>query len=375
MKKYKKTLPNNKFYAVLRKILEKIRPSSLSIKDQTFFIKRLSYFIKAGITIMESLHMIREQTIPKKYTRMLDIIIRDISNGQFLSTSLSKFKGVFGEFAINIIHVGETSGTLSQNLEYLADELKKKQQLRQKIIGASIYPIVITLATLGITAFLMIYLFPKIMPVFLSLNMTLPISTRIVIFISDSLRNYSYHIITFIVVFGIGFFITFKKSYLFHYYFDKFVLKMPIVGKVIQYYNMTNFTRTMGLLLKSGITLNEALPIISKTTVNLVYKKEYQFMLRTINQGERMSFYLNKRMKLFPDVLSQIIAVGERSGNLSNSFVYLSDLYEGEVDDFTKNLSGLIEPVLMIFMGILVGFIAISIITPIYGITQHLSPK
>src|SRR3990167_11412800 len=247
--------------------------------------------------------------------------------------------------------------------------------LRKKIIGASIYPIVITLATVGITAFLMIYLFPKIMPVFSSLNMTLPISTRIVIFISDSLRNYSYHIITFIMVFGIGFFITLKKSHLFHYYFDKFILKMPVIGKIVQYYNMTNFTRTMGLLLKSGITLNEALPIVSKTTVNLVYKKEYQSMLRTINQGERMSFYLNKKMKLFPDVLSQIISVGERSGNLSNSFIYLSDLYEGEVDDFTKNLSGLIEPVLMIFMGILVGFIAISIITPIYGITQHLSPK
>src|SRR3989344_6383906 len=111
MKKYKKTLPNNKFYAVLRKILEKIRPSSLSIKDQTFFIKRLSYLIKAGVTVMESLHMIREQTVPRKYIRMLDTLIRDISNGQFLSTSLSKFKGVFGEFAINIIHVGETSGT------------------------------------------------------------------------------------------------------------------------------------------------------------------------------------------------------------------------------------------------------------------------
>jgi type II secretory pathway component PulF len=346
--------------------------SRLSIKDQTFFIKRLSFLIKAGIPVTESLHMIREQTSAKRYSKILDTIIEDVSNGQFLSSSLSKFKGMFGEFAINIVHVGETSGILSQNLEYLADELKKKQMLRQKVIGAFIYPAVVTLATLGITSFLMIYLFPKITPVFSSLHMTLPISTRIVIFISNSLINYGWYIISVIIILTAAFWIILKKSKIFHYYFDKYVLKIPILGRIMQGYNLANATRTMGLLLKSSITISEALPIVSKTTSNLVYKKEFQSMVLVVNKGERISAYLKKKGNLFPEVLSQIIAVGERSGNLSNSFIYLSELYEGEVDDFTKNLSSMIEPVLMVFMGILVGFIAISIITPIYSITQNL---
>jgi type IV pilus assembly protein PilC len=365
-------MKKNKLGEMLQKVSKGMSSSHLSVKDQTFFIKRLSFLIKAGIPVIESLHMIREQTAAKRYAKILDTIIEDVSNGQFLSTSLAKFRGMFGEFAVNIVHVGETSGILSQNLEYLADELKKKQQLRQKVIGAFIYPAVVTFATLGITSFLMVYLFPKIIPVFSSLHMTLPISTRIVIFISNSLINYGWYIISFIIIFVAAFWVTLKKSKSFHYYFDKYVLKVPILGKIIQGYNLANTTRTMGLLLKSSITISEALPIVSKTTSNLVYKKEFQSMVSVINKGERISAYLKKKKNLFPEVLSQIIAVGERSGNLSNSFIYLSDLYEGEVDDFTKNLSSMIEPVLMIFMGILVGFIAISIITPIYSITQNL---
>ena len=359
----------------IKKFLKKIPNSRLSIKDQTFFIKRLSFLIKADIPIVESLQMIREQTNSKKFNKILDVIINDVSNGKFLSTALSKFRDMFGEFVINIVHFGETSGILSQNLEYLADELKKKQQLRQKIIGALVYPIVVTLATIAITVFLVVYLFPKIMPIFSSLHMTLPLSTRILLFISNVLQNYGYYIFFFILLLVVVFFIALKKSNSFHYYFDKFTLKIPIIGKIVQYYNLTNSTRTMGLLLKSGISLSEVLPIVSKTTLNLVYKKEFQTVSHIINKGEKISTYFKKRKDLFPDVLSQIISVGERSGNLSNSFIYISELYEAEVDDFTKNLSGLVEPVMMIFMGILVGFIAVSIITPIYSITQNLSPR
>ena len=152
-------------------------------------------------------------------------------------------------------------------------------------------------------------------------------------------------------------------------------MKIPIVGQIIQYYNLANSTRTLGLLLKSGINVSDAIPITGKTTSNLVYKHEFKNLGEIINRGERLSNYLKTKKAVFPDVLTQIVSVGERSGNLSNSLIYLSEMYEAEVDDFTKNLTNLIEPILMIFMGIIVGFIAISIITPIYGITQHLQPK
>ena len=210
------------------------------------------------------------------------------------------------------------------------------------------------------------------MPVFMSLHIKLPLSTRMVIFLSTFITNHGMAIIATLLSLIIIFVILLKKSTLFHFYFDKLMMKIPLIGNIIRAYNLSNSTRTMGLLLKSGIVISEALPIAEKTTTNLVYKKEFRNLTETVNRGDRISTYLNTRRSLFPNVLSQIISVGERSGNLSNSLIYLSELYETEVDDFTKNISSLIEPAMMIVMGVLVGFIAISIITPIYSITQNL---
>ncbi|KKT00614.1 MAG: Type II secretion system F domain protein [Candidatus Nomurabacteria bacterium GW2011_GWF2_43_8] len=355
--------------------IKEISFTRLSIKDQTFFVKRLSFLIKAGIPMRESLMMIREQTQKKGYASILDTVIANISNGQNLSTSLGKFKNVFGEFTINIIGFGEETGVLSENLEYVADELKKRQALRKKIVGAAIYPIIVTIATLGIVTFLMVYLFPKILPIFASLKYDLPLSTRIVIAISNFISHWGLLTLSSFIILLIAFLITLKKSETIHFYFHKFLLKVPIIGKIIQDYNMANFTRTMGLLLRGGITMGEALPISVKITPNLVYRKEFKALSAVVNRGSKISTHLSKRKDLFPDIVTQIVSVGEHSGNLSNSLIYLSEMYEAEINDFTKNLSNMVEPVLMIIMGILVGFIAISIITPIYGITQHLNVK
>jgi type IV pilus assembly protein PilC len=352
--------------------LNKMSFVRMSSKDLTFFVKRLSFLTKAGIPVLDSLSMIREQTSAKGYSRVLDSVIDDVSNGQYLSTSLAKHKHIFGDFSINIISFGESTGILSENLEYLAEELKKRQVLRKKIIGAFIYPIIVTLATFGITGFLMIYLFPKIMPVFMSLHIKLPLSTRLVIFLSNFITNNGLEIIAVLLSLTVLFIVLIKKSMGFRFYFDKFIMKIPFIGNIIKAYNLANATRTMGLLLKSGLAISDALPVTEKTTANLVYKKEFRSIGETVNRGDRISTYLKTRKSLFPDVLSQIISVGERSGNLSNSLIYLSELYETEVDDFTKNISSLIEPAMMIVMGVLVGFIAISIITPIYSITQNL---
>jgi type IV pilus assembly protein PilC len=346
--------------------------SRMSTKDQTFFVKRLSFLIKAGIPVLDSLAMIKDQTKKKSYSKILDKIIADVANGQNLSNSLAKFPGMFSEFSVNIIGFGESSGILSENLEYLADELKKKQQLKKKVVGAFVYPIVVTFATFGITGFLMVYLFPKIMPVFQSLHMKLPLSTRLVIFLSNFIRFNGLYIFGGLVFLTLGFLYLLKKNKTFRFYFDKSVLKIPLIGDILRDYNLANSTRTIGLLLKGGVTVSEAIPIAEKTSSNLVYKEEFKKLSESINRGDKISLYLSSRPDLFPEVLSQIVSVGERSGNLSNSLIYLSELYEAQVDDFTKNLSNLIEPALMIFMGILVGFIAISIITPIYSITQNL---
>lgn len=344
-------------------------------KEKTYFIKRLSFLIKAGVPILDSLAMIREQTKNKKHNLILETLIADVSRGQDLSTSLAKFNKIFGDFSVNIISFGESTGMLSENLEYLAEELKKKHALKKKIIGAFIYPLIITLATFFITGFLMVYLFPKIMPVFSSLNITLPWSTKIIIFLSEFIRNYYLVLIFGSIALVLGSILTLNKKPTFRLYFDRLILKIPIIGKVIQNYNLANSTRTMGLLLKSGVTLNETLEIATRITGNTAYSEAFQHLTTATSRGELMSTALARKGELFPDTLTQIISVGERSGNLSQSLLYLSELYETEVDDFTKNLSTTIEPVLMIVMGIIVGFIAISIITPIYSITQNLTPK
>jgi type IV pilus assembly protein PilC len=178
-----------------------------------------------------------------------------------------------------------------------------------------------------------------------------------------------------ILIFIFSIILALNKSKKFHLYFDKVLMKIPVLGNIIQSYNLANITRTLGLLLKSGVPIGESIEISAKICANLIYKEELGLLAKIVDRGERISVYLSTSRNLFPDILTQIISVGERSGNLPHSLIYLSELYEAEVDDFTKNLSSTIEPLLMIVMGIMVGFIAVSIITPIYGITQHLQPK
>lgn len=356
-------------------LLKDLSVGKLSLKEQAFFAKRLSFLIRAGVPLLDGLHMIREQTKSKKQIKVLDKVLVDISNGQSLAVSLGKFKNVFGDFAINMIAVGEETGVLSENLAYLANELKKRQELKRKVIGALVYPIFITIATFGITALMTMYIFPKIMPIFTSLNVELPVTTRFMIWLSDFLRSWWWMLLILITASVVGFMLLLKRSDKVSFAFDRTVLRLPLIGNMIQNYNLANISRTLGLLLNGGMTLSEGLPITARSTANLVYRYEFEKLSNVVARGEKISSHLSQDRKLFPDILAQIVSVGERSGNLSETLGYLSDLYEAEVEDSTKNLSSLIEPVLMIFMGIIVGFVAISVITPIYSITQHLTPR
>ncbi len=343
-----------------------------SVKEQTFFAKRLSFLIKAGVPILESLYIIRKQAKSKSKIKVFDKVISDISNGQYLATSLARFNGVFGDFAINIIKVGESSGILSQNLSYLAEELKKKQALSRKVMSALFYPIIITIATFGITGFLVMYIFPKILPIFQGLNADMPQSTRIIIFITDIIRDYGIYIFIGIIIFIISFSIARRRIPAVRFALDGFILRIPLVGKIIKNYNLANICRTLGLLLKSGISVNESLLIASDTTENTQYKKSLRDIAHGVIKGKNISELLECSPELFQDMTWHMIAIGEKSGNLSDTLTYLAELYEDDFEDLTKNLSTSIEPILMMVMGLIVGFVAVSVITPIYEITQNI---
>ena len=346
--------------------------AKFSIKNQTFFAKRLSFLIKAGVPMLESIHVIKEQTKSKIEVKVFERIIADVSNGQTLSGSLSRFKKVFGNFAINIIKAGENSGTLMDNLNYLADELKKKELLHKKIRSAMLYPIIVTIATFGIISFLTAYIFPKIIPLFQSLNAKLPLSTRAIIYLTDLIRNDGLWILLGLIIVIVGIVVMIKNVQKVRFAYDGLILRIPIFGPMVLNYNLTNTTRTLGLLLKSGISLTEALVITTDTTENVRYKDAFSNISAGIMKGKTLSELINKYRAVFPLMLVHMISIGEKSGNLSNTLIYLSEYYENEFDEQTKNLSSTIEPVLMIIMGVMVGFVAISVITPIYEITNSI---
>jgi type IV pilus assembly protein PilC len=346
---------------------------SFSVKERVLFAKRLSFLVRAGVSLVESMTMIRNQTKSKRKQKIYDTIVADIDAGQFLSKSLEKYKHLFGEFTINIIRVGEMAGVLTENLAYLAEELSKKQALQRKVRGALIYPIFITITTLGVTGLLVVYIFPKIMPIFISLNIELPLTTRALLAVSEFLQEWG--IVTILVFIAVIIILEIMRRTVtpIKVAADWLLLKTLIAGNIARSYNCANFCRTLSLNIHAGIPLSEAMYITADVTKNILYKRAYLDFAEHIGKGEKVSTTMAKYKSIFPDMLPHMILIGETTGSLSNTLGYLSDLYESEVDESTKNLSNSIEPILLLTMGILVGLIAISVITPIYEVTRSLS--
>lgn len=318
--------------------------------------------------------MLRKQATSSSKSKVLDQVIADVSNGQFLSSSLAKFEHIFDDFAVNLIKIGEESGTLDENLAYLAEEMKKKQALRRKVVGAMVYPVFIVIATLGMAALLTIYIFPKILPIFASLSAKLPVTTRILIWTSDFLKaNGLYLVAGFAgIIILIPVLLQMPKV---RFFAHRMVLKVPLVGSISKNYHLANLCRTLSILLKSDIRIVRAFAIAAETSSSLVYKKELHKISESVTRGDRITAHMDKNPRLFPNIMTHTIDIGEATGKLDETLMFLSEMYETDVEELTKNLSTVLEPALMIFMGIIVGFIAISIITPIYEITQYLQPR
>jgi len=344
--------------------------SGVSSKEKILFTKHLAIMIKAGMSILESLKLLKKLTKSRRMGKILDELIGDVSNGQFLSTSLEKFRNIFGDFAINIIRVGESSGILYENLNYLAEELKKKQELRKNVLSALTYPAIVIAASLGLVGLLTIYVFPKIVPILQNLKGKPPLPTAVLIAISGFLQSYWAHLSIGLVVFFTISSVLVSRVVFIKLFFHRLILSTPLISRISRNYNLTTMARTLGLLLKSDIKVVEALYITSDTLTNLIFKRELKIFAEDVSRGEEISHHLEKKPQIFPVMFAQMVAIGEKTGNLSETLLYLANVYETELNDLTKNLSTIIEPVIMIILGGIVAFIAISIIAPIYQITQ-----
>ena len=348
--------------------------TSISLAERIMFVKHMSMMIHSGMTEVESLRLIRSQIKNKGFLTILDDLIVSVENGQALSTALARYRNAFGDLFINIIKIGELSGTLSENLDYLALEMKKNQSLHSKVRGALIYPAVIFVATVGVVVGLIFFILPKILPVFRSLKVELPLTTRILIFVSDSLRSHYILIAVALVAIAI-LLIVLRRIPATRYVLHRMLLALPIFGNISIGFNMANITRILGMLLKSGEKIVQAVSITADASSNMVYRKALQEAVIDIQKGKTLYAYLEEHERLFPPTVGRMIEVGEKTGNLDNNLAYLAEFYENEVDEVTKNLSGILEPILLVVMGVAVGFVALAIITPIYGITQGLKVK
>lgn len=340
------------------------------LQERINFARHLALVIKAGLPVFEGLKIIEAQTESPVLRRVIESLIDEVNNGKFLADGLERYQHIFGPFFVNIVRVGEASGTLSKNLLYLADELKRAKELAGKVRSAMIYPLVILFATIAVAGFLTFYVFPKLIPVFASLNVQLPLTTRLLLATLSFVRAYGIYTLGGLIALVIGIKIILMESAPVKYISDKMLLFVPVVADLAVCVNMVNLTRVLSLLLKSGVKIVEALDITANTFNNLVYK---EFLVRSeeeIKKGGQLGVYLSNHKHFFPPLVSGMIRIGESTGNLEDNLTYLSEYYDDEVDTKLHSLTSLIEPLMLLVMGLLVGFVALSIITPIYSISQ-----
>ncbi len=343
----------------------------LSSREQVIFFKRLGMMLHADMPITSALQLIAVETKNQQVRKLLQTVARDVSAGISLSVALQTSGSNFASYSINIIAIGEVSGTLAKNLEYLAVELKKKHDLRAQILGSLVYPAIVFIATIGITIFLLVYIFPKIVPIFLSLKTDLPFSTRVLMEVSDWLLRYGWLLLASSVLL-LGLLPVMLQVPVVRRGVDFGLLQLPIFGRLCQYYNLATILRTLGLLLQNGVRINEALGIVAQSTENVVYKKALHTTCTRVIIGKTLASSYQEYPQLWPVLVVQMVQAGEATGTLASTCGYLSEMYESDSRDAMRIMTVLLEPLLMLFMGLCVGFIAVSIITPIYGITAQL---
>lgn len=342
---------------------------SIGYKDKLFFTKHLSLMVASGIPLTDSLDTLSEQTKSRKLKKVIFAISRDVKNGIDLGKAIDKHKEHFGQLYISLIEVGEKSGTLEKSLEFLAKQMSKDYALRKKIQGALFYPgIVFSIAgVMGI--FITFFILPKLVEFFKDFDVELPLTTRILIFIGDAVQNHGVIILGVLAAFVAIFALLFKLKSL-KPTRDKLILALPLLGSFLALGQVTRFCRNLGTLLQSGVPIDEALVNTAESLSNSVFKNEVLRVAKSLEKGKGVADgFGSLRRSHFPPVAVKMMEVGEKTGKLDETLLYLADFFEEDIDNVSKNLSTVIEPILLIGIGLAVAFVALAIISPIYELT------
>lgn len=344
---------------------------TISLTDKLMFSRNLSVMIASGLSLSRAIKNISLQTRKKKFAQILDEIFDSIQAGNSFADALAKYPGIFGDLFVNMIRVGETSGNLEEVLNILAVQLEKEHELLSKVKGALTYPAIILVAMIGIAILMLTYILPKLTGVFTDMKVELPASTMFIIAISDVLKNHGILVAVFFigVIVLLRFFLMTdigKKTLGF------LLVNAPLIKNMVIKVNCSRFARIYSSLLKSGVSSVESLKILSETLTNYYYQNAMKDSATKIQKGITLSSIISKYPKIFPVLVSQMIQVGEETGKTEMILLKLAEFYEDEVSQLSKNMSSIIEPILMIFIGSAVGFFAISMLQPMYSIMDNI---
>ena len=342
----------------------------ISERDKFIFCKQIATMLEAGFPILQALSVIILQTQNNHFKEIISIIIADLEQGHSFSTAISKYPEVFNNVFASAVKAGEASGKLPQVLRQISDTTDRDYQFSSKIKGAIAYPIFIIIAMIVIGAIMLIKVIPQLESLFREAGTNLPWSTRAVIWTSHFLQKFWWAIILVII----GIWLAFKawgKTPLGRYQIDMAKIKAPIISQVVTLVYMSRFCRTLSLLLNTGIPILQSIKIVSEIMTNVVYQEGLDEVYQQVEKGTPMNVPLSKN-KYFPPMISQMVGVGEKTGKLDEILESLANFYEAETDNQMKKLSSLLEPVLIVIIGIGVAIMVFSIITPIYNLAQFM---
>ncbi|HRM24626.1 MAG TPA: type II secretion system F family protein [Enterococcus aquimarinus] len=344
--------------------------SGLKPKDFIIFLRQFATLISAGILLVESLDLLAEQTTNPRLKAILEDLSTEVQEGSPLSVSMSKHPAVFPNLLIQMIQSAEVSGRLEEVLEQMANYYEKQYRNKQKVTTAMTYPIVVGVLALVITAFLLIFIVPIFGEMFASFGSELPAITQMVLGLSQWFQKYWVLILVFLLA------TIFLLRYLSQrdkmaYSFDYLQLKIPIIGMFLQKTILARMTQTLSSLLNSSVPILQALDVTSQVVDNRVVEEVLLAAKKDVEQGESLAKPMEAHW-FFPNLIIQMIKVGEASGSLDEMLKKASDIYEQEVEEASEKLQSLIEPLLIVFLSVIVGFIVLSIVIPMFGLFEQI---
>jgi len=346
-----------------------LKLSKVPLKERLFFVRHLGIMLKSGISLSMALKTLSEQSENKYFKQVLIDVGSKVEKGATFADSLKVYQKVFGPMFISMVEAGEISGKLEDVLQELYIQMKKENSLISKVKGAMTYPAVIVIAMIGIGTFMIVVIIPRVTSTFVEMEVELPLPTKILIGISNTIiQNGVVSAITAFVLI-VSFFQALKTTKG-KYIFQSILLKSPIIGPIVKKINIARFARNISSLLKTDIMIIKTFNITANVISNLHYRNAINDMASKIKKGEKLNEVIKNYPSLFNPVVTQMIAIGEDTGELDNILSELAEFYEEEVDQIMETLPSIIEPILILLLGVGVGGVAIAIIMPMYSLSS-----